>query len=203
MTLPRLYLASNVLIVALCVAAAVLLNSCAPAQQAEEAPKIKAVGDRKAAPPFSLKDAEGKTVKLSDYKGKVVLLNFWATFCGPCKIEIPWFIEFEQKYKDRGFAVLGIAMDEEGWEIVRPYIKEENVNYRILMGDEPTSQMYGGVENLPTTFVLDADGKIVSTHVGLVSKSVYENEIEQLLSKKASASGGVLAAVRSGTRGTN
>ncbi len=128
-----------------------------------------------------MKDVDGKPVNLADYKGKVVLLNFWATWCGPCKIEIPWFIDFEQKYKDRGFAVLGVAMDDEGLEIVKPYLEKSKINYRIVLGNDSVATMYGGIDSLPTTFVLDKDGKIASTHVGLVSKSDYENEIQQLL----------------------
>jgi cytochrome c biogenesis protein CcmG/thiol:disulfide interchange protein DsbE len=160
---------------------------------------VKTDAERKAAPSFSLKDVDGRTVTLADYKGKVVLLNFWATWCGPCKIEIPWFSDFEQKYKDRGFAVLGVAMDEEGWEIVKPYIAKNKVNYRILAGDDATAQMYGGVESLPTTFMIDAEGRIASTHVGLVSKSDYENEIVQLLdgAKRTDVRGSVVAAARS------
>jgi cytochrome c biogenesis protein CcmG/thiol:disulfide interchange protein DsbE len=143
--------------------------------------EIKPDGSRKSAPEFTLKDVNGSAVNLSDYKGKVVLLNFWATWCGPCKIEIPWFIDFEQKYKDRGFAVLGVAMDDEGWEIVKPYIDKSKINYRIVVGNDSVATMYGGIDSLPTTFVLDRDGKIASTHIGLVSKSDYENEIQQLL----------------------
>ncbi len=142
---------------------------------------VKPEKGRRAAPDFDLKDADGKAVKLSDYRGKVVLLNFWATWCGPCKIEIPWFMDFENQYKDKGFAVLGVAMDEEGWEVVRPYIRNRQVNYRILMGTDPVAQLYGGVESLPTSFVLDREGKIASVHIGLVSKSEYKNDIEQLL----------------------
>ena len=143
--------------------------------------EVKAQGDRKAAPAWTLKDSDGRTVSLSDYKGKVVLLNFWATWCGPCKIEIPWFVEFEQKFKDRGFAVLGVAMDEEGWEIVKPYLQKNKVNYRVVVGNDQIAGMFGGVESLPTTFIIDKAGRITSTHVGLVSKSEYENEIVQLL----------------------
>lgn len=156
--------------------------------------KLKPEPSRNAAPAFSLKDADGRTVSLADYKGKVVLLNFWATWCGPCKIEIPWFIDFEQKYKDRGFAVIGISTDEEGWEVVKPYIQKNKINYRILLGDEPTAQLYGGLESLPTTFMIDASGKIASTHVGLVSKSDYEDEIIALLdsAKRADASASVV-----------
>lgn len=158
------------------------VHSAAPANSAKPA------SDRKPAPEFSLKDADGRTVRLSDYRGKVVLLNFWATWCGPCKFEIPWFKEFEQKNKDRGLAVLGVAMDDEGWDAVKPFLSSLQVNYRILMGNEQVSQLYGGVESLPTTFLIDRDGRIASVHVGLVSKSDYEHEIEQLLSAPSGAS---------------
>jgi cytochrome c biogenesis protein CcmG/thiol:disulfide interchange protein DsbE len=136
---------------------------------------------RKAAPEFSLKDSTGATVKLSDYKGKIVLLNFWATWCGPCKIEIPWFIEFEKTYKDKGFAVLGVSMDEEGWDVVRPYVERAKVNYRIVIGDDTMAQQYGGVDSLPTSFLIDKEGRIASVHVGLVSRGSYQSEIRELL----------------------
>ncbi len=145
-------------------------------------PHVRSENERKEAPDFNLKDVNGRPVKLSDFKGKVVLLNFWATWCGPCKVEIPWFIDLEQRFKDRGFAVIGIATDEEGWEVVKPYIERKKVNYRVVISGSDTMELYGGVESLPTTFVLDKEGRVASAHVGLVSKSVYISEIEQLLS---------------------
>ena len=149
---------------------------------------VKKEKDRRMAPDFTLKDAMGRPVKLSDYKGKVVLLNFWATWCGPCKIEIPWFIEFEQTFKDKGFAVLGVSMDEEGWDIVKPYLERSKINYRVLIGDDMTAQNYGGVDSLPTSFLLDKEGRIAATHIGLVSKSVYQNDINTLLGAGAKSS---------------
>ena len=145
---------------------------------------VKPESQRKKAPEFSLKDANGQVVKLSDYQGKVVLLNFWATWCGPCKVEIPWFIDFETRLKDQGFAVLGVAMDDEGWQAVRPYLASKKVNYRVAIGDDSMANLYGGVESLPTTFILDRDGRIARTHVGLVSKGEYENDIQELLKQK-------------------
>ena len=157
---------------------------------------LKPESSRKPAPAFTLKDSNGSSVKLSDYLGKVVLLNFWATWCGPCKVEIPWFIEFEQKHKDSGFAVIGISMDEDGWETVKPYIEARRVNYRILLGDDATAQSFGGVESLPTTFLIDRQGRVASVHIGLVSKSSYQNEIIQLLGGEKRGTGGVLVAQR-------
>ena len=160
----------------------ILAAACAsPGKRAEAGSALKPSKERRAAPDFSLKDTDGRTVRLSEYKGKVVLLNFWATWCSPCRAEIPWFIDFEQQHKNRGFAVLGVAMDEDGWQVVKPFIAELRVNYRTLMGDDSVAQLYGGVENLPTSFMIDRDGKIAAVHVGLVNKSDYENDIQQLL----------------------
>jgi peroxiredoxin len=145
---------------------------------------VKPESQRKSAPDFTLKDSNGTSVKLSDYRGKVVLLNFWATWCGPCKIEIPWFIEFEQTYKDRGFAVLGVSMDDDGWDAVKPYLSARKVNYRVVLGTDQVAQSYGGVDSLPTTYVIDREGRIASVHVGLVGRREYESEIQQLLEKK-------------------
>ena len=145
--------------------------------------------DRKPAPDFALKDANGKTVHLSDYKGKVVLLDFWATWCGPCRLEIPWLKEFQTKFKDRGFEVLGISMDDDGWASVKPFVTELGINYRIVIGDDATAQHYGGVDALPTTFVIDREGRIFKIHVGLTSKSEIENGIKQLLEGPTSADG--------------
>jgi peroxiredoxin len=142
---------------------------------------LKTVDKRNAAPNFSLKDVNGQTVQLSDFKGKVVLLNFWATWCAPCRIEIPWFKEFERTMKDKGFAVIGVAMDDEGWEVVKPYLEENQVNYRVVMGTESMANLYGGVTALPITFLIDREGRIAATHVGLVSKKDYEREIRELL----------------------
>ncbi len=157
----------------------------------------KETKDRKAAPDFTLTDASGKQVKLSDYRGKVVLLNFWATWCGPCALEIPWFIEFEQQYRSQGLEVLGVSMDEDGWQVVKPYIAEHKMNYRVLLGNDSVSQLYGGVESLPTTFIIDRDGKFAfSPHVGLAGKNEYLNEIQTLLGvKPTSASRNVLRPV--------
>jgi peroxiredoxin len=162
---------------------------------------VQAEGERKVAPDFALKDVTGKTVKLSDYRGKVVLLNFWATWCEPCQIEIPWFIEFQKSYKDRDFAVLGISMDDDGWDSVKPYLEQRKINYRVVIATEDLSGKYGGIENLPTTFVIDRQGRIAAAHVGLVSKSRYQNDILNLLDENQPASSGAKSVFDRGLRG--
>jgi peroxiredoxin len=151
------------------------------------AANVKPDKERHDAPDFALKDSNGKIVHLSDYRGKVVLLDFWATWCGPCKIEIPWFMEMQRKNKDRGFEVLGVAMDDEGWEVVKPFLANLSVNYRVVMGNDMTASIYGGVDALPTTFLIDRTGKIAAVHIGLTSKREFEDGVEQLLQANASA----------------
>lgn len=161
--------------------------------QSQETSKsaLRADKDRKNAPEFELKDSTGKVVKLSDFKGKVVLLDFWATWCGPCAIEIPWFVDFQRRYKDRGFEVLGVSMDDDGWKAITPFVAEKKINYRIVLGDDKTGDLYGGVEALPTTFVIDRDGKIASVHVGLTGRKDFEDAIEKLLEAPAGKSADV------------
>ena len=139
------------------------------------------VEKRVAAVDFKLTDSNGKEAKLSDYKDKVVLLNFWATWCGPCEVEIPWFKEFEQTYKDRGFAVLGVSADEEGWPAVRPFMKALSMNYRIVLDDGKMPSPYKDIEALPTSYLIDRQGRVAVQHTGLVSKDTYKQGLEKLL----------------------
>jgi peroxiredoxin len=164
-----------------------LISGCSTSPTVRAA-NVKPDKDRHDAPDFALKDVDGKIVHLSDYRGKVVLLDFWATWCGPCKIEIPWFMEMQRKNKDRGFEVVGVAMDDEGWEVVKPFLATLAVNYRVVMGNDTTASTYGGVDALPTTFLIDRTGKIAAVHIGLTSKKEFEDGVEQLLQSPASAS---------------
>jgi cytochrome c biogenesis protein CcmG/thiol:disulfide interchange protein DsbE len=141
------------------------------------APAIRGV----AAPEFELADLDGGKLRNSDLKNKVLLVNFWATWCAPCEIEIPWFIDFQKKYQDDGLEVIGISLDEEGPEKVKKYVAEHKVNYKIVMGDEKTAEAFGGVIGLPTSFVVDREGKFYSMHRGLVGKDVVEEELLELL----------------------
>ncbi|HLK47537.1 MAG TPA: TlpA disulfide reductase family protein [Bryobacteraceae bacterium] len=145
------------------------------------AKKQPSAGARKTAPNFTLKDSEGKEVRLADYRGKVVLLDFWATWCGPCRIEIPWFSDMERQKKDKGFAVLGVSMDDDGWKVVKPFMSEMKMNYRVLLGNDQVAKDYGGLDALPTTFVIDRDGKIAFAHVGLASRKDIDAVIDDAL----------------------
>ena len=163
----------------LALAAVVVLAACTT--QIPEGKDVRAQALRHVAPEFSLRGADGAPVSLAAYKGKVVLVNFWATWCGPCKIEIPWFVEFQRTYKDRGFTVVGLSMDEDGWDAVKPYVERRKINYPTVLATEMTRQMYGGVASLPTTFIIDKQGRIAVTHIGLVNKTTYQKAIETLL----------------------
>lgn len=176
----------SLLLVSLAVAA--LLWSCS-GKQPFNAEAAQAIKNRKPAADFTLRDANGSAVKLSDYRGKVVLLNFWATWCGPCTLEIPWFIEFEREYKTQGLAIVGVSMDEEGWTAIKPYVAEHKMNYRVLLGDDSVSQLYGGVDSLPTTFIIDRAGKVAfPPHIGLAGKNEYLKEIQSLLGEQQQTS---------------
>jgi len=140
-------------------------------------------GARKMPPDFALNDASGKSVKLSEFRGKVVLLNFWATWCAPCRVEIPWFVEFQKAHENGDFAVLGISLDEDGWDAVKPYIDQQKVNYGIMIGNDEVAQLYGAT-SLPTTLIIDKSGRIAATHVGICGKNEYEADIRAVLDEK-------------------
>jgi len=141
------------------------------------------VVERKMAPDFKLQDADGRTVRLSDYRGKVLLVNFWATWCPPCRVGVPWFVELEQKYKDQGFAVLGVSMDD-GWQVVKPFLTQYKVNYRVLLGDEETAALYGGLESLPTTYLIDREGRVAGVLEGLAGKKEFDDRVQSLLGSR-------------------
>jgi len=135
------------------------------------------------APDFTLTSADGSSIRLSDYRGKVVVLNFWATWCPPCRAEIPWFAEFQRTFGNQGLAVIGISMDEDGWKAVRPYLDKEKMKYPVGIGGEWLARKFGGVESLPETLLIGRDGRIVRRHTGIVSRSEYEREIQDLLNR--------------------
>jgi peroxiredoxin len=143
-------------------------------------------GDRKPAPDFTLSDASGQPVRLSDFRGKVVLLNFWATWCSPCEQEIPWFVEFERANRDRGFTVLGVSMDEGGWAAVKPYIDRKRINYPVMIGDGNVAGLFGGLHAIPLTLIIDRAGRIAAIHAGLCRRDEYEGDIVSVLNENES-----------------
>jgi thiol-disulfide isomerase/thioredoxin len=132
-------------------------------------------------PPFLLSDLDGQVVSTANWRGKVVLLNFWATWCPPCRDEIPEMIELSKRFKDR-LQIIGISMDDDASDDdVRHFAKEMGINYPIVMGSRTLSSEYGGVPVLPTSFVVNTDGRIVQKHEGLYPIDVYDSEVRSLL----------------------
>lgn len=134
------------------------------------------------APEFVLTSTDGKKLKLSDYKGKVVILDFWATWCPPCRKGIPDLVDLKKQYKSKEFEIIGIALDQEDTKAdIIPFIKSYGINYPVVYFDMKVIQAYGNIQNIPTSFVIDKEGRIVASYVGLVNKSVYVAEINKLL----------------------
>lgn len=140
----------------------------------------------KQAPDFVLQDLQGKQVKLSDFRGKAVLLNFWATFCGPCKVEMPWLVELQKQYGPQGLQIVGVALDDSGRDAIDKFAKEMGVNYTILQGKDDVGDAYGAV-GLPATYYIDRNGKIIDSALGLVSRGEIEDNIKKALSQTTSA----------------
>ena len=137
--------------------------------------------ERKRAPDFELKNAAGQTVRLSDYAGKVVLVDFWATWCGPCKSSIPWMNELSEKYGANGFTVIGISMDEDGWRVVKPFAEKMKISYPILLGSKRAAYLYGDVDALPVAFFVDRNQRVAAIHSGAASRKEFEKIIKALL----------------------
>jgi thiol-disulfide isomerase/thioredoxin len=150
-----------------------------------DAPSV--LGASTPAPDFTLESLDGKSMKLSDLRGKAVLLNFWATWCGPCKIETPWLVEMQNQYGSQGLQVVGVAMDDSGKDEIAKFAKEMGVNYPVLLGKEAVGDAYGGIPYLPESFFIGRDGKIVSKIMGIDSRSVLENAVKKALDTHTSA----------------
>jgi peroxiredoxin len=153
------------------------------------APAPDAISPRNTRPPapaLALKDARGATVRLADYKGRVVLLDFWATWCTGCKLEMPWFMNFEKQYSHAGLSAIGVAVDEEGWHTVKPYLAEHPITYPVVLGNFDTvEKIFKLPASLPQTLLLDRNGRIAATHSGVVDKDKFEMDIKQLLDERA------------------
>jgi thiol-disulfide isomerase/thioredoxin len=148
-------------------------------------------------PDVTFEQLQGGSISLASFKGKVVLVNFWATWCDPCRIEIPWLISFQQKYASRGFTLVGVAMDESGKKVVEPFVEKTEfdvdgqkmtMGYPIVIGNEDIAEKFGGLLGYPSSYLISRDGKIVKRIIGLVSESELAREIELQLAVPAPAS---------------
>lgn len=153
---------------------------------------LRPVDARAKAPNFMLKDASGHAVRLSDYHGKIVLLNFWATDCGGCRLEIPFFVDLEAAHKSHGLTVLGISMDiayeglkdaQQAWSRVKPFVQAHGVKYTILMDDGSAAKAYN-IEALPMTYLIDSSGRVAAEYAGVVNKESIEANIKSLLAER-------------------
>ncbi len=165
----------------------ILMAAAATVCWGADQPTVRATlqpeAERKSAPEFALKDNTGKTLRLKSYRGKVVLLDFWATWCHGCKEEIPWFAEFQRRYSVKGLRVIGVSMDEDGWKAVAPFLAKADVPYRIVIGGDSMGKSYS-IENMPDAFLIDRRGRIAAVYVGLVDKDDVERNIRAMLARR-------------------
>ena len=133
------------------------------------------------APAWKLQDLDGKTVSSDDFKGKVVILDFWATWCPPCRAEIPGLIDLQKTYGKQGLMVVGVSVDQGGTDVIKPFVEKFGMNYPVLVADDKVQQAFGGFDAIPVTLVIDRQGRIVKRHLGLTEKDEFEAEIKPLL----------------------
>jgi len=145
---------------------------------------------------FDLPDLNGRRFGPADFKGKIMLVNFWATWCGPCLLEIPWFLDFQKQYGPQGFQVIAInVLDPEGLKVIKPFVEKHGMqSLNVLLGSDATAELFGGFPGLPVTFLVDRDGNYYSKHLGLVSKEDVEDEIQTLLGTSPVGEAGKAAA---------
>ena len=149
------------------------------------APGLTPAEERPAAPGFTLEGASGREVSLEGYRGEVVVLNFWATWCHGCKLELPWFVQFEKQYGSRGLTVVGASTDADGWKTVRPFLAKKKLNYPVVIADESLTKAYG-VAAMPVTVLIDRQGRIAATYQGVVDRPACDRAIQALLRESAS-----------------
>jgi thiol-disulfide isomerase/thioredoxin len=148
------------------------LGGCGPGRLQAPAPEL---------PDLALRNLAGRDVPLSGFRGNVLLVDFWATWCAPCEESIPGLMKLQNRYGARGFQVLGIALDVGGARVVEPFVQDHGMNYPVLLGDETTTRAFGGIMGVPTSFLFDREGRIVKRFVGVVDHQDYESLIRTLL----------------------
>jgi thiol-disulfide isomerase/thioredoxin len=170
----------------LCLLGLTVFGLLLPLLASSQSPVIRFVRDPDSAPDFQLKDLAGKDLSLASAKGKVILLNFWATWCGPCRSEIPSLIELQNRYKDR-LQIIGLVVDDDDEDAVKQVINSEGINYPVALATNQIRFVYGGIPALPTLFVINTEGRVVQKHVGLFNPALYETEVRALLDLPISA----------------
>jgi cytochrome c biogenesis protein CcmG/thiol:disulfide interchange protein DsbE len=133
------------------------------------------------APEFELRDLKGNQVHLSEFRGKAVVLTFWATWCAPCRRELPWLVEFQKKYGPRGLQIIGVSMDDGGINAIAPFVRKMGIDYVVLLGDNQVSSLYGGLAVLPTTYYISPRGDVIAFVNGVLSKTEVEHDIREVL----------------------
>jgi peroxiredoxin len=145
---------------------------------------VPATQDRRPAPDFTLKDLDGRDVRLTDFRGQVVMVNFWATWCPPCRAEIPDFIELQSQLGPKGLQIIGISLDDEGSAKVAPFASQNRINYTMLVNGNGAANRYGGIEGIPTTFLLDRQGRVVERRAGITPREHWQQVIALLLTEE-------------------
>jgi thiol-disulfide isomerase/thioredoxin len=175
---------SSLVRLVLVTAAVIAVTACSPKKD-DQPPKPKVLAGPLPkigpAPAWQLQDLNGKVVSSDEFKGKVVVLDFWATWCAPCKMEIPGYIEMVKKYGKDGFTVVGVSIDEGGPDVVKDFVQKNGVNYPVVMVDEKVAAAFGGVEVVPTTFLIDRTGQIRDRKDGAEETATYEQKVASLL----------------------
>ena len=172
--------ATRLILAACALALGVLVTHYALRTHHSQVAATSSTANHPPAPDFTLPQLDGNDLRLSSYRGKVVLLDFWATWCDPCREEIPHFVELQKRYADAGLQIIGVSMDDSA-DPVRPFYQKFHMNYPVVMGTAQTGALYGGVLGLPITFLIGRDGKVNAKHIGATDAVIFEREVKSLL----------------------